>query len=189
MCLSAQTDMDQVISKIAQTTSSFGSIVCDITQTRVVAMMDAPVESKGKMNYMAPGMLRLDYTTPEKVSYVIKGSSITTIADGKKQKADLSSNKKVSGMFDFILSCVTGECIADESSFTSSLKYSGNDPVITLVPIKRDIKQMFSSLEITFDAKTSCAKKIVMMEKGGNSTTLVFSSVRTGVKVDSSLFD
>jgi len=186
--ISAQTEKDPVIEKIAKATSTFGSIVCDITQTREVAMMDGPVQSKGKMNYLAPNMLRLDYTTPEKVSYVINGSNITTISEGKKQEMDLSSNKKVSGMFDFILSCVTGECIADETSFSSSLKMDGNDPVITLIPIKRDIKQMFSSLEITFDGKTSCAKKIVMKEKGGNSTTLVFTNVKTGVPVDKALF-
>lgn len=190
LCMNAQNSVsDQQIEKIAAATSSFKSIVCDITQTRVLQMMDAPVVSKGKMNYLAPGKLRLEYTTPDKVAYVINGSAITTIAGGKSTTADLSANRKATGMFDFIMTCITGECITDRSSFNVSGTASGNDIVVTLVPIKRDLKQMFQSLEITFDSSTSAAKKIIMNEKGGNSTTLVFTNVRTGAAVDASLFE
>jgi len=183
-----QEQQDAEIARISEVTKSFSSISSDFIQVRESSLMDQPVKSTGSMYYKATDKLRLDYTSPESMSYVINGTKFTSIVGSKTQTMDLSSAKKVSGTFNFIMSCVTGTCIADKTSFTSSAEKKGSDIVVTLVPIKKDIKQMFSSLVITFDSRTCYAKSILMNEKGGNTTTFTLSKTKTGVSLADTLF-
>lgn len=185
----SESEKEAQITRISEVTKGFKSISCDFLQVRESSLLDQPVKSTGSMYYKASDKLRLDYRSPEAMSYIINGSAFTSIVGKKAQTMDLSSAKKVSGMFNFIMSCVTGTCIADKASFTSSAVKKGSDIIVTLIPIKKDIKQMFSSLEITFDSKSCVAKTILMNEKGGNVTTFSLSNTKTGVSLSDTLFE
>lgn len=46
-----------------------------------------------------------------------------------------------------------------------------------LIPKKRDLKQLFQSIEITLDPATQVAERVVLTEKNGDRSTISFSNL------------
>ena len=76
-----------------------------------------------------------------------------------------------------MLGSISASFLDDARTFATTLSEENGDWVATMIPQRRDMKQMWKSIVIRFDKKTKTAKVIVLNEAGGDRSTIEFSNV------------
>lgn len=133
----------------------------DFRQEKEISIMSETQVSTGHLTYKAPDYLRWEYTTPTALVWEV---------DGKKGNV----SPQVRRMIELIMRSISGEYLTTNDDFLVEQQGA----VYTLVPKKREIKQLFTSIVITLDPSTGVAKEVVMTEKNGDTTRIRFSNVR-----------
>lgn len=138
----------EILSKVELSPSEQGSMKCDFVQTRHSALLTEDLVSKGKLTINAPKTLVWEVTSPYK--------SVSQVA--------LDSDKRLAAM-------------SRKNDFSKTVYVSDKEYKIVLVPLKRDMKQLFSKIEATVLRSSGDVRKVVMLDAAGDSTTIEFSHV------------
>lgn len=137
-----------VLSKVELSPAELGSLKCDFVQTRHSSLLTEDLVSKGKLTVNAPKMLVWEVTSPYK--------SVTQVP--------LDTDKRIAAM-------------SRKNDFTRTVYVSDKEYKIVLVPLKRDMKQLFSKIEATVLRSSGDVRKVVMTDASGDTTTIEFSHV------------
>lgn len=138
-----------VLARVDEAASFEGRLTADFTLIKRSSMLEEDLVSKGHMVLDSPSTLLWEYISPTAQS--------TTI--------DLNSNNKFAFM-------------SRKGDFSRSVYAGKGEWKICLKPLKRDLRQMFSTIEVWMDDQTGHYKKVVMSDTAGDTTTILFSNVR-----------
>jgi outer membrane lipoprotein carrier protein len=69
-----------------------------------------------------------------------------------------------------------------------SVASNGSTYVVTLVPKKKDLKQMFSKIVLTFTKLDIMISEVDIYEKNGDRSNIVLKNIVTNTPVNESLF-
>ena len=174
--LNLQQTEDEMIESIVKASSDITSMKCDIAQTRRVPLMDEPQKSSGTMIYIKPSRFCLDYTEPFAWKLKVDGDNIMTGSDESAVNDDAGHLYK--GISSMILGCMSGEMLKDKRTFKVTVTDVGGEWKALLIPVRRDMKKMFTRIELGFDPATCLLKRLLMEDAGGGSTEILISNVR-----------
>ncbi|MCQ2144191.1 MAG: outer membrane lipoprotein carrier protein LolA [Bacteroidales bacterium] len=138
----------EILSKVELSPAEVGSLKCDFVQTRHSSMLKEDLVSKGKLTINAPKSLVWEVTSPYKSS----------------SQVALDSDKRLAAM-------------SRKNDFSKTVYVSDKEYKIVLVPLKRDMKQLFTKIEATVLRSSGDVRKVVMYDASGDSTTIEFSHV------------
>lgn len=155
------------------------SIDCDFTQTRHVSIMDEDMVSKGHMSFAAPDHLEWRYTSPNPMGLVLDGETVTIESAGKSNTADTRQNRMYREISRLLMGSISGSALTDSRTFETSVTKDKGFIVAELVPKKAELKRMWSKMTMYFTASTMIADHIEILEAGGDTTTIVFTNIRT----------
>ena len=150
---------EDVLSRILEV-NTFSSLQASFTQVRHSSLMTENLESRGKVWLLAPDKVRWEVTAPFSKVTVFNGD----IPSGRRFR--LPSEK------DFSASVVEGDGLS-----------------VVLVPLRRDLKQLFRQIVLTVDPETLLVRKALLVNPEGDWTSLSFSDVCPGVEIDMKLFE
>ena len=153
-------DADALKRRIVEAGSRITGISCDFVQTRQSAMLAEKAVSSGRMVYRSP-----DYLKPSARTFVFDGST-----------ADPGKDKMFRDLARLIVSSIAGGNIADEAAFRTEAVSAGGDILVTMYPLKRDLKRMFTTLVLRYKADTLEATRFEMNEASGDVTVIEFTS-------------
>ena len=170
----AQHTEDEMIDDIVKACSEMNSMKCDISQTRHVPLMDEAQKSSGTMIYIRPSRFCLNYTEPFEWKLKVDGDNVMT----GTESADGDAGRLFKGISGMILGCMSGDMLKDKRTFRVSVTDTGNEWTAQLAPLRRDMKKMFSRIELGFDPGTRLLRRLLMEESGGGSTEILISNVR-----------
>lgn len=159
--------------------ASIISIDCDFTQTRHVSIMDGDMVSKGHMAYAAPDHLEWTYTSPNPMGLVLDGETVTINSAGKSSTADTRQNRMYREISRLLMGSISGSALTDSRTFETTVTRDKGFIVAELVPKKAELKRMWSKMTMYFTASTMTADRIEILEAGGDTTTIVFTNIRT----------
>ena len=91
-------------------------------------------------------------------------------------------------MAGFMLGSVSGKCLSDEKSFNVSVTEDAGEWVVTLVPVKKSMLQMWAKLVLHFDPARNTVSGIEMHEQSGDLTVISFTDVKLNGDLDPGLF-
>ena len=83
---------------------------------------------------------------------------------------------------------MVGTCLTEKKDFSVSVADSDLTYTATLIPQKKEMKQMYTKIVLTFTKKTSMISRVVMYEKNGDNTEIVLKNVVTNKAVSPSYF-
>jgi outer membrane lipoprotein-sorting protein len=166
---------NEMIESIAKACSDMRSMKCDISQTRTVPLMDEPQKSSGTMIYIQPSRFCLDYKEPFEWKLKVDGDNVTV---GSGQEAAGDAGRLYKGMSGMILGCMSGQMLKDNRTFSVYVTDTGAEWKAVMIPQRRDMKKMFSRIELGFDPETRLLKRLLMEEAGGGSTEIFISNVK-----------
>lgn len=187
--LSAQQQTaDQIRQKVNQAASGLKTMQCDFVQTKHLKMLNNDFVSHGKMYYQQSNKLRWEYTSPYAYTFILNNDKVLLKNKQRDDLIDVNQNKLFKEIVRIMMSSVVGNCLTDDKNYKVSIATIGNEWVATLLPHRKDMKQMFQKLILHFDAKKSVVQKIELYDKNGEKTMIELKNIHTNEAIHPDMF-
>lgn len=181
-------EQKSAVALIAKVSESVTAMQCKFTQEKQSAVLTSVEKASGMMYYKSPKALRWEFSQPKFYVFVLNGDKVMMKASRTAKAVDASGNKMAKMMAGMILGMVNGSQLNTPEMFSAAYFSDGTNIKVKLTPVKKEIKKIYSSVEIYYSAKSGLANKIVMKESSGDVSTLKFSEVKKGVTLADTLF-
>lgn len=181
-----QSDMIEQINKAS---AGMQSLECDFVQTKFLNILDDKMVSKGKMYYQQADKLRWEYTSPYAYTFILNQNQVLLKNDSRADVIDVNQNRIFKEIARMMMNSIVGNCLSDEKSFRTTVEVSGSDWVATLIPLKRDMKQMWNKLILHIRPDMKVVYKVEMHEPSGDYTIIDLIDIRTDEKINPEVFD
>lgn len=132
----------------------------DFRQTKQSVMLVDEQVSVGHLTYRAPDYLRWEYTSPIQLVWELDG-----------EKSNVSPQVKR------LLKLIMQTIACDKLQTTDDFEVSVKNGVCHLLPKNRELKQFFTNIQLEIDSTTKVAKKVILTEKNGDVSTIVFYNI------------
>lgn len=173
---------------IASTTAQTRDMECDFVQTKKIKLLNRSMVSRGHMSYRQPDKLRWEYTTPYTYVFVVNGSKVQILNNNRKDVIDVDRNRMFREIVNIMLGTVAGTSLGDRSSFRTTVTGTQTEYIATLVPQKKEMRQMYSNIILYFDPKAGVVSKIEMNEAKGDMTTIELRNIHKNRNLNDARF-
>ena len=187
MAMTPQQKQD-VITRINKAASGLKTMTCSFTQTKYLSLLSDKMISQGKMYYKQPNKLRWEYTSPYQYLFVFNGSKVYVSNKSRKNVIDTQTNKVFKEVARIMMSTVTGTALSNSSDFSIDVADGKSVWKITLIPKKKEMKKMFSKIELSFIKSSLMITEINIYEKNKDRTNIQLKNISTNGAVNESLF-
>ena len=174
----AQGDDAQIRQKIAVAAQTMTSMQCDFVQTKQLKMLNDKMVSEGRMYYSQKDKLRWEYVKPYQYTFIMNGDRVLLKNKERSDVIDVRQNKIFREIANIMLNSVVGNCLNDDRSFKTSITTAGGQWVATLLPQRKDMKQMFQKIILHFDQQLPTVSRVELVEKNGDLTTIDLKNIR-----------
>ena len=144
--------------------------------------------STGHMYYRQSDCLRWEYVKPYTYTFVLNGDKVLLKNRQRSDVIDIKRNKVFREIAHIMLQSVAGNCLNDDSSFTSSTAVDGGDWVVTLRPLRKDIRQLFREIVLRFSRQKAVVTRVELTEKNGDSTVIELRNVKKNETIAHDMF-
>ena len=180
---------EQIKQKINQQAASVKSLKCDFVQTKYMKMLNKKQVSNGKMFYSNPDKLRWEYTSPYKYLFIINGNTVRLSNANRNDQIDANKNKLFKEIAKIMMDSVVGKCLSDNRSFKSTVADKGSEWVATLVPQRREMKNLFKNIILHFNKTKSMVSTVELIENNGDKTIIELKNVHLNETIPASTYN
>ena len=198
ICLSALSAMGQtkltseqekqVLAKMDQSSNALRSLQCDFVQSKRMKILSKEMQSKGILYFKKPDKIRWQYTKPYDYTFIMNGDKVQLKSAKSTKNIDIQGNKIFRQISTIILNTVTGGGIKNSSDFNVELYKSGDVYFAKMLPKKKEVKQVYSSIEVYFNSALTMVETIKMIEKSGEYTTVKLVAPKLNAIINESVF-
>lgn len=174
----AQDSEAQIRQKIAAAAQAMTSLQCDFVQTKQLKMLNDKMVSAGRMYYSQKDKLRWEYVKPYQYIFIMNGDRVLLKNKERSDVIDVRQNKIFREIARIMMSSVVGDCLSDDRTFKTSISTTGGQWVATLLPQRKDMKQMFQKIILHFDQRQATVSRVELVEKNGDQTTIDLKNIR-----------
>ena len=185
--LSAQQTAD-VRRQISQAAASLKSMQCDFVQTKQLRLLNDRLVSRGKMYYQQGNRLRWEYLSPYTYSFILNGQKVLLKNSRRQDVIDTSQNKLFGEIARIMMKSVTGQSLTDDRDFKTTIATTPSEWVATLVPQRKDMRQMFQQIILHVSRKQSMVTQVELVEKKGDRTIIELKNVKVNETLPATLF-
>lgn len=178
----------KVVEKVNKSTSAITSMQCNFTQTKSMKMLSKKMKSAGVMYYKKTNKLRWQYTSPYDYTFVLNGDKVHIKSSKSSQKIDVQRNKMFRQITNIILTTITGGSLKSSADFTVEMYQADKKYFARLYPKKKELKQIYSVIEIYFNPELTMVSTVKMQEKTGDVTTVNLINIKTNQPINEKVF-
>jgi len=178
----------EIIGKISQASGKINTMQCDFTQVKELSFMDDKTNSEGKMFYKKSDKIRWEYTKPYAYAFAIDGKNIFTTIGGKKTAVPAKQSKFFDAISKIMISSISGTGFVDLTDFDADFFTGNNDYKIVLNPVKKEVKDLFSSIQLYAAKSDNRIHSIEMVEKNGDKTFITLKNIQINTAINDGLF-
>ncbi len=165
-------DREATIEKIRLVYKDLSSLKANFTQEKHSSMFVEPLIQKGTMSYVSPSSLCWEYTSPQHIVIQFDKGNATMLMDGRKA----APNKALGELGKLIVRTLNGDNLVTGKEFEVSYEKNGKSQVIVVLkPVNKKMRLVCTQMEVTLDAKTYLADKVVIQEASGDKTEITFT--------------
>jgi outer membrane lipoprotein carrier protein len=184
-----QQQKQEVIVKINKAASNIKSMSCSFVQTKYLSILNDKMVSKGQMYYKQSDKLRWEYTEPYKYLFIFNGTKVYVGNNTRKDVIDTNSNKVFKEVARIMMNTVTGKALSNSADFSVDAAVDSKYYTITLVPKKKDLKQMFSKIVLNFTKSNIMISELNIYEKNGDRTNIQLKNINNNGAINESYFN
>ena len=144
--------------------------------------------SYGKMYYQQNSKLRWEYTSPYTYTFILNDSKVLLKKGNRNDVIDVNQNKMFKEIARMMMNSVVGKCLTDKKDFKISVAETTEQYVATLLPQKKDMKQMFSKVILYVNKRQLSIAKVEMQEKKGDNTVIELKNIQLNKNINASVF-
>ena len=188
LSLTAQQSEAQIRQAITQAASAMKTMQCDFTQTKHLRMLNDKMTSKGRMYYQQTNRLRWEYTSPYSYTFILNDDKVLLKNAQRNDVIDVNKNKLFREIARIMMNSVVGTSLSDDKSFKSTIATNGNEWIASLLPQRKDLKQLFQKIILHFNKHNAMVKQVELIEKNGDRTVIELNNIRTNEKISADMF-
>jgi outer membrane lipoprotein carrier protein len=189
LTLSAQQSEQQIKKEIGQFAASMKTLQCDFVQTKHLKMLNDKMVSRGKMYYSQSNRLRWEYVTPYTYTFILNNDKVLLKNKKRSDVIDVRQNKVFREIARMMMNSVVGDCLNDSKSFKNSISDRGGEWIATLVPLRKEMKQLFQTIFLHFNKKQGVVTSVEMVEKNGDRTIIELKNIKKNETIANNIFD
>ena len=178
----------QIRQAITQAASGMKTMQCDFTQTKHLKMLNDKMTSKGRMYYQQTNRLRWEYTSPYSYTFILNDDKVLLKNKQRNDVIDVNKNKLFREIARIMMNSVVGTSLTDDKSFQSTIATNGNEWIASLLPQRKDLKQLFQKIILHFSKKNAMVKQVELIERNGDRTVIELNNIRTNEKISADMF-
>lgn len=187
--LSAQTlNEAQIRQRVNQAAAAMKTMQCDFVQTKHLKMLNDVMVAQGKMYYQQRSKLRWEYTNPYAYTFVLNGDKVLLKNRQRNDVIDVNQNKMFREIAGIMMSSVVGNCLSDDKTFKTTIATANGKWIATLVPKRKDMRQMFQKIVLHFNQQRAVVSCVEMVEKNGDKTVINLKNIRTNETINAAVF-
>lgn len=179
----------KVIQQINAVASAMKTMQCDFVQTKYIKMLNDKMVSRGKMYYQQSDKLRWEYTSPYTYTFVLNGSKVLLSKGKRNDVINVNQSKFFKEIARIMMNSVVGKCLTDKKDFSTTMATTKTEWVATLVPQRKEMKQMFQKIVLHFSKQKKMVTVVELIEKKGDRTVIQLNNVRTNAPVNAKVFN
>ena len=188
LSLTAQQSEAQIRQAITQAASAMKTMQCDFTQTKHLKMLNDKMTSKGRMYYQQTNRLRWEYTSPYSYTFILNDDKVLLKNKQRNDVIDVNKNKLFREIARIMMNSVVGTSLTDDKSFKSTIATNGNEWIASLLPQRKDMKQLFQKIILHFNRTNAMVKQVELIERNGDKTVIELNNIRTNEKISADMF-
>lgn len=185
---------DSIIQEISAASSRIQSLQCTFIQTKHIAMLNDKLVSRGKIIYQQPDKLLWQYTIPYSYTFIINRQQVIIRNGQRTDVIDANRNRVFKEIARMMMNSLRGQCLTDNKSFQVTVSSgrtqgTGLEYIATLVPKRKELKQLWDRLVLHFDVVNQVVSTVEMYEKNGDHTIIQMQDVVVNKPVDAKIFN
>jgi len=184
----AQND-NQIAEKISRNSSQLQTLECDFVQTKYLKILNNKMVSRGKMYYQQPDKLRWEYQSPYSYILIMNQNKVLIKNNTRTDVIDINQNKMFKEIGRLMMNSIVGGFLDDQHSFDISITLSDGIYIATLLPLNREMKQMWTKLVLYFDPISLGVTQVEMHEKTGDYTVIELLNSVTNQSITPKTFE
>ena len=188
LSLTAQQSEAQIRQAITQAASAMKTMQCDFTQTKHLRMLNDKMTSKGRMYYQQTNRLRWEYTSPYSYTFILNDDKVLLKNAQRNDVIDVNKNKLFREIARIMMNSVVGTSLTDDKSFKSTIATNGSEWTATLLPQRKDLRQLFQKIILHFNRTNAMVKQVELIERNGDKTVIELNNIRTNEKISADMF-
>ena len=162
---------------------------CSFVQTKESVMLQEKMVSSGRMYFSSPDKVRWEYVEPLSRVFIMNGEEAVFIADGKKQKVDLSKNRMFRGISQVMMLGLSGSPLLSDNDFSVEVRETALMWEVTMTPKKKDMARFMAEVRLVL-RKTDClVTRVTIVEPGGDLTCIELKDIDLQTTADEEKFD
>ena len=174
--------------KFNATAKSINSFKAEMIQEKHLEMLQEKLVSKGMFYYQKENKIRIEYNSPFKYLMIINGTKIIIKDNNSKvTKIDAGNNAIFKQINALIIDCVKGSFL-DNKDFNIAIYQNKEFYLFQLIPLKKGLKDFFSTIQIYVIKTDYTVQKIIMNENGGDFTNINFKHKTLNIALPPSIF-
>ena len=178
----------EIVDKIIQASGTMKTMSCDFIQEKELSFMNEKVASEGKMLYKQPDKIRWEYTKPISYVFAMDGKNIFMDSGANQSRIPARSSKLFNEISNIIIGGVSGVGLIDSPDFTSQFGVGTTNYRVTLTPLKKEVQDLFSTIQLYVNKTDSRINEVELIEKGGDKTLIRLKNMQTNVTVNDEIF-
>ena len=188
LSLTAQQSEAQIRQAITQAASAMKTMQCDFTQTKHLRMLNDKMTSKGRMYYQQTNRLRWEYTSPYSYTFILNDDKVLLKNAQRNDVIDVNKNKLFREIARIMMNSVVGTSLTDDKSFKSTIATNGSEWTATLLPQRKDLRQLFQKIILHFNRTNAMVKQVELIERNGDKTVIELNNIKTNEKISADMF-
>jgi len=149
------------------------SLRFDFELRRHSSLLTEDLVSFGRASYVYPDKVRWEVVRPRPSVFVLNGATTTD-----RRRQSLMRN----------VSRISERGLVNETDFDITVFSAPGQWQIDLIPLRRDLGQLFECITLLADPKTGVLRGVVLSEVGGDTSYLQFRSMEKGIPLADELF-
>ncbi|MDR2913286.1 MAG: outer membrane lipoprotein carrier protein LolA [Tannerella sp.] len=178
----------EIVDKITQAAGNMNTMQGDFIQVKELSFMDDKVTSEGRMFYKKTNKIRWEYTKPYQYVFSMDGQNVRMTSGDKTNKVPVSSSKMFGEISKVMVGGVSGSGLVNSPDFDTQFMVGSDDYKIVLTPKKKEIKDMFSSVQLYIGKSDNRIRSVELVEKSGDKTTLTLKNVQVNATINDDIF-
>ncbi|UBZ06518.1 outer membrane lipoprotein carrier protein LolA [Salegentibacter mishustinae] len=180
-------EVAQFQEKMMAKANELETLQANFIQTKSMEMIADETVSRGKIYYQNPGKLKWKYTEPQDYIILFIEGKLHINDAGDKSVRNTASSKLFGKIANLIIGSVNGKLLQDNENFDISYFKENDNIIAVIIPKDEHLSQMFSEIQMQFNAE-KVVEKVSLMEESGDATVIEFSEIQWNKDIPSSVF-
>ena len=146
------------------------------------------MESKGKLFYRNDKRLRWEYLAPYTYTFVLNERKILMQSESSRNVMDVEASRFFRELVRVMMNGIDGNGLTDTKNYRIGYFIGENRWKVEFVPLRNEIKKIFSLIKLTFNVQDYSVDSVEMEEPGGDRTIIRLYDKQFNKPIDDEMF-